>query len=105
MEIKSDITEKNYNFKPVTSEEEIAQNINNIIQRAKYNVPLAREKGIIVENIDKPQIILKAELIAIISEEIDREEPCFLLSEVLIDDSSNIENGQILANIIGGINE
>lgn len=105
MKIRADTEEKNYNFKPLTLEEEISQNINNIILRAKYNVPLAREKGVVIENVDKPQIILKAELVATISEEIDREEPRFLLSEVLIDSSSNLENGQVLAEIKGGINE
>lgn len=105
MKIRADTEEKNYKFKPLTLEEEISQNINNIILRAKYNVPLAREKGVVIENVDKPQIILKAELVATISEEIDREEPRFLLSEVLIDSSSNLENGQVLAEIKGGINE
>lgn len=105
MKIRADTKEKNYNFKPLTLEEEISQNINNIILRAKYNVPLAREKGIVIENVDKPQVILEAELVATISEEIDREEPRFLLSEVLIDNSSNLENGQVLAEIKGGINE
>ena len=73
MDIKIDNKEKNYIFKPVTTEEEVIQNIENIVSRVKYNVPLAREKGIIAENIDKPQEIAKAELMADISGEIDRK--------------------------------
>ena len=102
MDIKVDSIEKNYIFKPATTEEEVMQNVENIVSRIKYNVPLAREKGIIAENIDKPQEVAKAELVADISDEIDREEPRYKVSEVIISDTY-IEKGQMSANIKGVI--
>ena len=47
MDIKINNVEKNYVFKPATTEKEVMQNVENIVSRIKYNVPLAREKGII----------------------------------------------------------
>lgn len=102
MDIKVDSIEKNYIFKPATTEEEVMQNVENIVSRIKYNIPLAREKGIIAENIDKPQEIAKAELVADILDEIDREEPRYKVSEVIISDTY-IEKGQMSANIKGVI--
>ena len=58
MEIKINTQERNYILKPNLSEE-ISQNIDNTVTRIKCNVPLARHKGIIVENIDKPQDLLR----------------------------------------------
>lgn len=104
MDIKINHIEKNYIFKPTTREEEVMQNIENIVSRIKYNVPLAREKGIIAENIDKPQEIAKAELVADISDEIDREEPRYKVSEVTISDTY-IEKGQMLGDIKGVISD
>lgn len=104
MDIKIDSTEKNYVFKPATIEKEVMQNIENIVSRIKYNVPLAREKGIIAENIDKPQEVAKAELVADISDEIDREEPRYKVSEVTIYDTY-IEKGQMSADIKGVISD
>ena len=102
MNIKVDNTEKNYIFKPATAKEEIMQNVENVVSRIKYNIPLAREKGIIAENIDKPQEVAKAELVADISDEIDREEPRYKVSEVTISDTY-IEKGQMSADIKGVI--
>ena len=102
MDIKVDSIEKNYIFKPATTEEEVMQNVENFVSRIKYNIPLAREKGIIAENIDKPQEIAKAELVADILDEIDREEPRYKVSEVIISDTY-IEKGQMSANIKGVI--
>ena len=102
MDIKIDNTEKNYVFKPATIEKEVMQNVENIVSRIKYNVPLAREKGIIAENTDKPQEVAKAELVADISDEIDREEPRYQVSEVIISDAY-IEKGQMSADIKGVI--
>ena len=104
MDIKIDNTEKNYIFKPITTEEEVIQNVENIVSRVKYNVPLAREKGIIAENIDKPQEIAKAELMADISEEIDREEPRYKISEVSIS-NLEIEKGQMSVEVKGVISD
>lgn len=104
MDIKIDNTEKNYIFKPVTTEEEVIQNVENIVSRVKYNVPLVREKGIIAENIDKPREIAKAELMADISEEIDREEPRYKISEVSIS-NLEIEKGQISVEVKGVISD
>lgn len=52
MEINITSTEKNYNFKPESTVKEISQNLENIISRVKGNIPLAREKGIIITNLD-----------------------------------------------------
>lgn len=104
MDIKIDNVEKNYVFKPATTEKEVMQNVENIVSRIKYNVPLAREKGIIAENTDKPQEVAKAELVADISDEIDREEPRYKVSEVTISDVY-IEKGQMLADIKGVISD
>lgn len=104
MDIKIDNSEKNYIFKPATVEEEVMQNVENVVSRIKNNIPLAREKGIIAENIDKPQEIAKAELVADISEEIDREEPRYTVSEVIISDIY-IEKGQMSADIKGVISD
>lgn len=104
MDIKIDNTEKNYVFKPATIEKEVMQNIENIVSRIKYNVPLARDKGIIAENVDKPQEIIKAELVADISEEIDINEPRYKISEVIISDTY-IEKGQMSADIKGVVTD
>lgn len=104
MDIKIDNTEKNYVFKPATIEKEVMQNIENIVSRIKYNVPLARDKGIIAENVDKPQEIIKAELVADISEEIDINEPRYKISEVIISDTY-IEKGQMSADIKGMVTD
>lgn len=104
MDIKINNDEKNYIFKPNSLEKEVMQNVENIVSRIKYDVPLARDKGIIAENVDKPQEIVKAELIADISEEIDRNEPRYKISEVIIFDTY-IEKGQISADIKGVITD
>ena len=104
MDIKIDDVEKNYVFKPATTEKEVMQNVENIVSRIKYNVPLAREKGIIAENIDKPQEVAKAELVADISDEIDREEPRYKISEVSIS-NLEIEKGQISVEVKGVISD
>lgn len=67
----------------LTLEEEITQNIINIVTRIKGNVPLNREKGIENTLIDEPQEIVKARLSAQIIDEIEREEPRFVVDEVI----------------------
>lgn len=103
MEIKIDNSEKNYIFRPGSTEKEVEQNIENITLRSKYNVLLARHKGIIAENVDKPLEIAKAELIADISEEIDREESRFVLSEVKFLDEG-LMDGKLSVVVKGAIN-
>lgn len=100
MDIIIDNKEKNYIFKPVTKEEEVLQNIENIVLRAKYNVPLARNKGLVAENIDKPQEIVRAEIVASITEEIDKEEPRFSVQEIKVLDEV-IEQGKLSVNVKG----
>lgn len=103
MEIKTDTQERNYIFKFNLSEE-INQNIDNTVTRIKCNVPLARHKGIIVENIDKPQEIVKASIIADLVEEIDREEPRFKTTEINISTQESLI-GKLSVSLKGEINE
>jgi len=65
--------EKNYIFKK-NKATEIVQNIENIVSRIKGNVVLAREKGMDINNVDKPFELIKAEIIANCMEEIEKEE-------------------------------
>ena len=65
--------EKNYIFKK-NKATEIVQNIENIISRIKGNVVLAREKGMDINNVDKPFELVKAEIIDKCMEEIEKEE-------------------------------
>ena len=64
--------EKNYIFKK-NKATEIVQNIENIVSRIKGNVVLAREKGMDINNVDKPFELVKAEIIANCMEEIEKE--------------------------------
>ncbi len=68
--------EKNYIFKK-NKATEIVQNIENIVSRIKGNVVLAREKGMDINNVDKPFELVKAEIIANCMEEIEKEEKRF----------------------------
>ena len=63
--------EKNYIFKK-NKATEIVQNIENIVSRIKGNVVLAREKGMDINNVDKPFELIKAEIIANCMEEIEK---------------------------------
>ena len=65
--------EKNYIFKK-NKATEIVQNIENIVSRIKGNVVLAREKGMDINNVDKPFELVKAEIIANCMEEVEKEE-------------------------------
>lgn len=91
MEMQITQNEKEYIFKPKNSSEEIAQNIENIVTRVKGNIPLARHKGIIVENVDKPQLIIEAEMTADTVEEIEREEKRFKVSEINLTSNNGIK--------------
>lgn len=91
MEMEITQNEKNYVFKTKNLNEEIAQNIENIVTRIKGNVPLARHKGIIAENIDKPQLIIEAEMTADTVEEIEREEKRFKVSEINLTSNNEVK--------------
>lgn len=102
--IINDKNEKNYNFKPKNKIIEIQQNLENIISRVKGNIPLARHKGISIENIDLPQEMLRAKLITEIDDEIEREESRFKLEEAKLNYDKSI-NGIVGSTIKGEINE
>ena len=75
--------EKNYIFKK-NKATEIVQNIENIVSRIKGNVVLAREKGMDINNVDKPFELIKAEIIANCMEEIEKEEKRFEVKNIEI---------------------
>lgn len=102
MEIEITQNEKNYIFKPKDLSEEITQNIENIVTRIKGNIPLARHKGIIAENVDKPQLIIEAEMTADIVEELEREEKRFKISEINLTSNEEIKT-LVKANAKGEI--
>ena len=81
--------EKNYIFKK-NKATEIVQNIENIVSRIKGNVVLAREKGMDINNVDKPFELVKAEIIANCMEEIEKEEKRFEVKIVEIIEMQNI---------------
>ena len=81
--------EKNYIFKK-NKATEIVQNIENIVSRIKGNVVLAREKGMDINNVDKPFELVKAEKIANCMEEIEKEEKRFEVKIIEIIEMQNI---------------
>ena len=81
--------EKNYIFKK-NKAAEIVQNIENIVSRIKGNVVLAREKGMDINNVDKPFELVKAEIIANCMEEIEKEEKRFEVKIIEIIEMQNI---------------
>lgn len=81
--------EKNYIFKK-NKTAEIVQNIENIVSRIKGNVVLAREKGMDINNVDKPFELVKAEIIANCMEEIEKEEKRFEVKNIEIIEMQNI---------------
>ena len=86
--------EKNYIFKK-NKATEIVQNIENIISRIKGNVVLAREKGMDINNVDKPFELVKAEIIANCMEEIEKEEKRFEVKNIEIIEMKNIAKMKI----------
>ena len=86
--------EKNYIFKK-NKATEIVQNIENIISRIKGNVVLAREKGMDINNVDKPFELVKAEIIANCMEEIEKEEKRFEVKNIEIIEMQNITKMKI----------
>lgn len=81
--------EKNYIFKK-NKATEIVQNIENIVSRIKGNVVLAREKGMDINNVDKPFELVKAEIIANCMEELEKEEKRFEVKNIEIIEMQNI---------------
>ena len=86
--------EKNYIFKK-NKAAEIVQNIENIVSRIKGNVVLAREKGMDINNVDKPFELVKAEIIANCMEEIEKEEKRFEVQNIEIIKMQNIAKMKI----------
>ena len=86
--------EKNYIFKK-NKTAEIGQNIENIVSRIKGNVVLAREKGMDINNVDKPFELVKAEIIANCMEEIEKEEERFEVKNIEIIEMQNIAKMKI----------
>ena len=86
--------EKNYIFKK-NKTAEIVQNIENIVSRIKGNVVLAREKGMDINNVDKPFELVKAEIIANCMEEIEKEEKRFEVKNIEIIEMQNIAKMKI----------
>lgn len=86
--------EKNYIFKK-NKTAEIVQNIENIVLRIKGNVVLAREKGMDINNVDKPFELVKAEIIANCMEEIEKEEERFEVKNIEIIEMQNIAKMKI----------
>ena len=104
MEINITSTEKNYNFKPESTVKEISQNLENIISRVKGNIPLAREKGIIITNLDLPQTIIQAQLISAVDKKKKKEEKRFNLLEAQLNFEKS-STGVIVGSLKGEINE
>ena len=94
--------EKNYIFKK-NKATEIVQNIGNIVSRIKGNVVLAREKGMDINNVDKPFELIKAEIIANCMEEIEKEEKRFEVKNIEIIEMQNIAKMKI--KIIGEVKD
>ena len=86
--------EKNYIFKK-NKATEIVQNIENIVSIIKGNVVLAREKGMDINNVDKPFELVKAEIIANCMEEIEKEEKRFEVKNIEIIEMQNIAKMKI----------
>ena len=94
--------EKNYIFKK-NKTAEIVQNIENIVSRIKGNVVLAREKGMDINNVDKPFELVKAEIIANCMEELEKEEKRFEVKNIEIIEMQNIAKMKI--KIIGEVKD
>lgn len=94
--------EKNYIFKK-NKATEIVQNIENIVSRIKGNVVLAREKGMDINNVDKPFELIRAEIIANCMEEIEKEEKRFEVKNIEIIEMQNIAKMKI--KIIGEVKD
>lgn len=89
----------NYSFE-MNEVEQIFENIRNILSRIKNNVPLNREKGIDSRAIDTPIFIARAILTQEILEQIEIEEPRFIVSE--LNYKGNYEFGK-LEVYVGGV--
>lgn len=94
--------EKDYIFKKDRTRE-IIQNIENIVSRIKGNVVLAREKGMDINNVDKPFELVKAEIVANCMEEIEKEEKRFEVKNIEIIEMKNIAKMKI--KIVGEVKD
>lgn len=84
------------NFRPSSVVEEILQNVNTIVSTVIYSVPLNRGFGVDASFVDEPTPVVKARLIAEVSEKVERYEPRILVEEIII--NANLD-GQLIPTL------
>ena len=84
------------NFRPSSVTEEILQNVNTIVSTVIYSVPLFREFGVDASFVDEPTPVVKAKLVAEISEKVERYEPRVLVEEIVV--TANLD-GQLIPTL------
>jgi len=76
------------NFSPQSISEEIAQNIRMIVTTIQGTAPLARQVGMMADDLDDPIQIVKARLSGSIISVILEQEPRALITEVLFTETA-----------------
>lgn len=84
------------NFRPSSVIEEILQNVNTIVSTVIYSVPLNRGFGVDASFVDEPTPVVKARLIAEISEKVEQYEPRVQVDEVAF--AANLD-GQLVPTL------
>lgn len=84
------------NFRPASVVEEILQNVNTIVSTVIYSVPLNRGFGVDASFVDEPTPVVKARLIAEISEKVERYESRVTVEEVIV--KANLD-GQLIPTL------
>lgn len=90
-------------FSPSSLEVEVAQNIYNLLSTAKYSVPLDRNFGLSINQIDQPINLVQAKLRAEIMEAITRYESRFEVQSITF--KATQEGGALYPVIRGVIND
>lgn len=90
-------------FAPSNLIVEVAQNIYNLLSTVKYSVPLDRNFGLSIKEIDQPINLVQAKLRAEIMEAIARYEPRFEVQSITF--KATQEGGALYPVIRGVINE
>jgi phage baseplate assembly protein W len=90
-------------FAPSNLIVEVAQNIYNLLSTVKYSVPLDRNFGLSIKEIDQPINLVQAKLRAEIMEAIARYEPRFVLESIAF--KTNTSEGALYPVIRGGIKD
>lgn len=96
----TNIEQKQYKF-GMGLEEEVQENVRNILNRYKGNVPLNREKGIDSDLVDQPVEFIELAGIIAAKKEIERDEPRFIVKTIKT--SSDGANGDVCFDITGVI--